>query len=104
MKFIKVPELAISTEGMEPTNFKEFLCAVVLNDEVFGSGYQALKAATHIETAVECSNGVLEIHEADYKYLRAAIENPKPGYNPRVARQLLPFLDAIANAQDAKPE
>lgn len=111
MKYVKVPEAVVLTgyngEKGETIQFRDFLQRSLLNDQKFGSSYELLRAARKIEEALAQANGYLQLEDADWQVLREIAQTPTAGNyqtSTVVARQLVPFLDAIVQAGDRKPE
>lgn len=94
----------------EEVLFSSFVGAM-LNQTRFNTGRRAAKAATAIEEAAEKSTGgALTLAEEDWELLKDAVENPSYRdplgreqksfpWQPWQTRQLMPYADAISNAE-----
>ncbi len=108
MRSIKVPDLRIEITGStEVVDFKWFVCSLLNGDERFNRTGAGIRRAMRIERALEATKGKAEmvLDEADWFELNEAAENPSAGYSITPARQLVPFIEAIAAAAplDAPP-
>jgi hypothetical protein len=89
----------------EPIPFARWLEGFPLEDgQVFGSGVDAAKSGRRILAAVEQSNGVIALEEADWERVCKAIRSPSQKWQPLLARQYVPFMDAVLDAKEEKPE
>ena len=91
-------------DTMKSTTFIDTLCDVWLNHaQEFGATANAVRSAAKIAEAFEGKNpgDWVAIEDADFQKLEKAVETT--GYNPAVARQLIPFMDAVANATKKNP-
>ena len=83
----------------------ELLRELVLADKRFGVSLELIKAAAALEAAVlaaEKADGKLAVEPTTYSVVRECIDKPSEGFNPVVARHLLPLLDYIMDAGKAK--
>lgn len=72
-----------------------------LMDERFGASLERVRMAAAIDAAIdsaEKADGRLSLDASQYALIAECIEKPSKGFNPLVARQLLPLLDYILEA------
>lgn len=90
-----------SGEG-NPRSFDQFLLDR-LTDGSFGATMERVLAAVKMRELVRhhatCATDALELEDADYLLLRAAVETPSAPYNPAVAHAVLPFMRAVTEAK-----
>lgn len=111
---IQIPEpLTLKVDGVtapDKMTFAYFIRAVVDNDNRMNDSGAAIRASVRIDKAIsDASPGsIIELDEEDHKLLAAVVEQPQGGYptlllqspngtgvTRQVARQLLPFIDAM---------
>jgi len=96
MKTIKVPEevkLDVGGEVEQVFTFKEFLLAAINTHEPFGQGIKNIRQGYKLAELAESDEEELELEDADYEVLKAAVEACK--WNPFVARNAITFYDAL---------
>lgn len=95
------PEIA---KGLEPDNrtvsFQEFLTTAVDQFEEFGKGVSGIRQGAKIIEIVEKANGEFQLEDADYAKLKEATNFAS--YNPKIARFLIPFFEALETAETVK--
>ena len=95
--------------------FKAFVIRTLLNDpEQFGKNADQLEQRAHVRDQVKASTpgSLLALESADWESLKAAAQSPGTlgqggvvrGYMPSVGTQILPFIKAIKDAAEKKPE
>jgi hypothetical protein len=106
MKLIKAPEKSIVVK--HPTSndekkvekeisFTEFVTTCIDNYVEIKTPKQ-WRQAQKVVAAVEAMNGTLQLEDAEYELLKAAVE--KGGsYAPFAGRQLVDFAEAVENAE-----
>lgn len=72
----------------------EFVRGLALTDSRFSAGAKGVLAAARVHKAPT------EIESADFEILRAATEEPTPGYPVKPAMLLAPFIRAILAAKE----
>lgn len=93
-------------EGITPTSFCEYVDTHLLNDKVFSGPFKSICAGLDIRTAfkkAEEEGGPILLDDATHFLLKSTIENPQqvagPMLTPEAARQYLPFMRAIIEAE-----
>lgn len=119
MKHIKVPkDIQIMLNGvawkdsdgseMKPWSFGRYLENIVLPDPAIGpAGYKTYKACAIIDAKFEAAatDTWVEIEDEHWNMLKTAIQEPKGGgVHQGVLRQLIPFMDAVLEAKNDKPD
>ena len=118
---IQIPEpLTLKVDGIvapDKMTFAFFIRAVMDNDNRMNESGAAIRASVRIDKAVSdaAPGSVMELEEEDYKLLSAVVEQPQGGYpslrlqapdgsgvTRQVARQLLPFIDAMTPLPEEK--
>ena len=101
----KKPLLDAPDKPTAPVTFSDFVGKLLFNP-IWAENYKNIKSAKAVERAVDGAEPgtVATLAEEDWKKLRDIVENPKGGYgyHAAVMPQLLPFLDAIMEAEDKK--
>lgn len=104
MKVIEIPapikaKLIGSKDEPKEIVFKEFLA---LHIDTFSGAKtpKQFRQLAKISDALEAGAGTFQVEDADYDLLKDCLNEGK--YLPGVARQLIPFYDAIEKAQDVK--
>lgn len=116
MKYIPVPETVdlktntgheVMGDDKKPVTqtFEQFVLARLL-DKRFATGVPMILIALKISDQIKKANGLLELEDADYKELLAAVESPSDNmlYDPRWTLCLVPFMTAICEAKNKPPE
>ncbi len=108
MKVIKIPG-EITFRNMftreltdQKATFQTFIQSVLMAPDWLQGGYPWIKAALKVDQGSQSEDGVMRLEEADYEKLKSIIEKPGTSYgvnNALAAMQLIPFIDAILNAQ-----
>lgn len=75
-----------------------------LTDPSFAADMASVLSALQIREAVERADNVIEIETEDWKRLAAATKTPQGGYNAAFAHCLVPFMKAITEASEKRPE
>lgn len=109
MRYIPVPQAITLTDPVtgdtgQMITFNQFVFHTLLNDAAFGNGYDSLKVGASIRKAVNESRetGTVKLDENDWENLVNVIKYPRNGFvglMPVAVAQLLPFMDAIIEAQ-----
>lgn len=103
---------AIDGEG-GTVSFRRWFNEAVMGARDVWAGYKALRAANKIEDAIEAAekgDGTIVLDNEHYELLKKAAESDACAASwvqLAIARQLLPFIDAIVDATDyiaAKPK
>jgi hypothetical protein len=115
-KYIKKPE-SILVQGVDPFTFELFVSHLVNTDDKFNNSGPGIRAGMRVEEAVKKGDDLVELDESDWALLKEVAENPSKGYpalyfvgadeKPEklyFGKRLLPFIDAINEATDTKPE
>ena len=78
-----------------------------LDDGGHFGAWKSVAAAQRIAAALlgaeKAGGGVVDLESADWELLKASVEQPSQGYNPKVAHSVEPFRDAINAAEDFAP-
>lgn len=72
-----------------------------LSDERFGISLERVRMAAAIDAAIDSAekgDGKLSLDASQYALIAECIEKPSKGFNPLVARQVLPLLDYILDS------
>lgn len=110
MRYIKTPAaIQVTDRSKEPVGdpvaFSTWLEGFPLNDErVFGSGLRAIRSARRILENTANANGVIALEESDWEALCKAINAPSRPWQPAIARQYIPFMEAVVNAEGEQSE
>lgn len=118
MKYVEVPEdiqvIVNGTSWMDaqgnavpPWSLYRYLENIVLADPSIGTTYAALKSCNKISDQFEKAKpgDVIGVEDAHWSVLQGTINAPKGGgVSAQILRQFIPFMDAILQATDAKPE
>lgn len=93
----------LPTDENNPLSFERFLRGR-LCDASFGASMERVLSAVKMRElvrvwAASTTPEHLELEDADYALLRAAVETPSTPYNPSVAHAVLPFMQAVTNAK-----
>lgn len=107
MKIVTIPnDIALVTRKGESLpakpslSFKEFVVECV--DQYAPEGGRITpkmaRQSSKIVAAVDAANGTMPLEDADWELLKSAVE--KNPYAPIVARQIIPFFDAVEKATD----
>lgn len=115
MKYITIPEdiqIADIQGQLVIQNGEPLTLAFVpfflerLNDRIFAESMDGILRVVKMRS--DCvglqPGNVLEIEDADFTKVCAAVKRPSNGYNPNVAHNLVPFMHAIVDAPSEKPE
>ena len=104
MKVIEIPapikaKLIGSKDEPKEIPFKEFL---ELHTDTFSGAKtpKQFRQLAKIAEALDGSKDTFQLEDADYDLLKECLNEGK--YLPGVAKQLIPFYDAIEKAQDVK--
>jgi hypothetical protein len=107
------PDIALTNIEGDPVNnekgdqitisFKRFVLARLMNPQ-FTQTMDGVLVAVQIKQAVEAATDVIEIETEDWKRLVEATKSPHGGYNAQVAHCLAPFMKAITEASEKRPE
>ena len=90
---------------------RDFLRGVVTTDQRFCANADGARSGARIVDVLDATTDAatpLDFEDADAKILREAVEEPKPAlqgmvpYGFQPAYRLVPFIDAVANAQAVK--
>lgn len=125
-KRYQVPDTERTTDRERPVmkdevvTWRAWLNGVVLRDPRFFVGYKEMKHAKAIDDALSSAPAGqwAMIERADWEFLKNIVEHPQyqtvgqrgepvtyPGYaNSALARNVLPFIQAVLEAVEKKPE
>jgi hypothetical protein len=105
------------TLGAAPMTFAGFVRERLFCNPLWSASRRAIRASDAIDRALGSANRVLGLAEEDWQLLLRAVEEPifQPfetsailqkgfGLHPSATRQILPFVEAIANATTEPPE
>ena len=99
---LRVPQ-PNGSEAEEEYPFSNFI-QTLLSQPRWGKDYKAIKVGVSIEKKVsEASPGdEILLSDEDWKLLRDSAAEPESGYglHPYLLRQILPFFDAIVEAEE----
>jgi len=108
MKVIEVPaDITINlmdergTKTSKPAKFKEWAENVI----DFYSEVKTMKQVRQVQKIVDAigaGNGKVEMEDADYDLLKAAVDASAGKLPPFIVRQQLPFVDAVDKAVEVK--
>lgn len=117
MKYVLIPDdIQLLVNGqpeldangkVDSWSISRYLETVVLADPGIGTDYKSLKACFAVDEAFlkAVPGKYVEVDYDHWEKLKETIENPKGGgISPSILRQFLPFMDAIIEAKDTKPE
>ena len=96
----------VTLEGSEDPaemTFKQFILSR-LTDPSFGKTYEDVLSASRVRTCLDDFDGVLPLETSDWERLERAVRNPEPAYNTLIAFNLIPFMKAVLEASEVKPE
>lgn len=114
-----VTRAVYTSDDDRPLSFADFVRLRVFYNPLWNVSRATMRAADAIDRALDKAdkaNGVLELAEEDWRLLLRAVEEPRylppggqvpvEGFNihPAISRQLLPFLNAIAEAPTEPPK
>lgn len=104
MKLIVVPTekvtLKLGGERTKELSFAEFLTTAL-------DAYAEIKTpkqwrqASKVLAAIEKANGNISLEDADYELIKSAVA-AGGGFLPVAGRQLVPYADAVENAEEVK--
>ncbi len=114
MRFVTIPQpIAILNKDGSPVrgpagdytvSFADFLRAPLLSDMKWGTTATRIRMAAKLEAALDKEPGeACPIDDAWWAALLEIMDAPSDPYVPAIAKQLLPFFDAIANAPSEAP-
>jgi hypothetical protein len=88
----------------EPWTFYRFSCRWLFKPEKWGNSIDNLRRYRDVEDvfcrADRHGYATVEVSEADWQLLKQSLEpNPKDPYPPILMGQLMPFIDAIIDAE-----
>lgn len=93
-------------EGIKPTSFCEYVDTYLLNDKVFSGPFKSICAGLDIRSAfrkAEEEGGPILLDDSTHALLKSTLENPQQVagsmLTPEAARQYLPFMRAIIDAE-----
>jgi len=109
MKIIEIPmDLAIKFKEpstgediSKPAKFSDWAENIV---DFYGEA-KTLKQVRQVQKIVDAlhgANGTMQLEDAEYDLLKAAVENYPTKMPPFIVRQHMAFIDAIEKAQDVK--
>jgi len=90
-------------ENQAKMTFKQFVLNR-LTEPLFGKTYEDVLSATRVRQCLDEFDGVLALETADWERLVKTVKAPEGAYNPLVAFNLVPFMKAVMEASDTKPE
>ena len=81
--------------------FAEVIAATVANDAKLGASVSALRVSDNLLRAIEGkpAGAVASLSDSDWEIVKGVTESPTNPYATHVARQALPFFDAILEAK-----
>ena len=87
-----------------PMKFKEFLVAALENYKPMGASVKMLRKLNKIVDAIEGAAGAtIPLEDEYYDLVKASLHFEDGGdWMNYVARRVMPFFDAVENAQDVK--
>lgn len=91
----------------DPWSFVRYLENIVLEDPALGVGYEPLKARKLVADQFRntTSGEWIGVEEAHWTLLKSIVKDPKGGnISSGILVQFFPFMDAIIEAKDTKPE
>jgi hypothetical protein len=101
-KSVDIPMiLPTGTKETRPITVGQLVRELALSDTRFADSLESVKLAARLEAAIavaESGDGKLSIEPADYARIVQCIEKPSQGFNPLIARFILPLLEYIAGA------
>ncbi len=109
MKVIKVPKpiLLVNPETDKETgvsrSFADYLKCLPLSDLRWVSTYDHLKLRQSIREKIVGDKEVVELTQDEWRALMDCVRSPRLAYqaDPQTVGQLIPFMDAIVNAEDS---
>lgn len=97
-------ELKVPGAQTEEYSFQSFV-QTLLSQPHWGKDYKAVRTGVSIENKVADAKpgSKIELAEADWELLRKSAETPENGFglHPILLRQMLPFMDAVVQAEEA---
>jgi hypothetical protein len=108
MRFIVIPPpITVKVEGQPDTEwaFHRLLSEWLANAKYFGDNAASLRMGAKLEAlfAARKAGEWVAVEDTDYQRLHTAVEEST--YTaPTIARQLIPFLDAVADAKKEQPK
>jgi len=123
MRYIKIPQEPVQLinrltneplSNYEPITFRDFVVGTLLFDPKWVTDIQSMRQANKLVESLKESNGVLELDEGLWETLCQVAVAPRyilslngknqlirgyHGLHPLIAPQLVPFIDAILNAE-----
>lgn len=101
---IAVPELVIVISEDQKMDFAGFIRWTIATHPNFNQDAAGIRAAARLERKFEYITGTeppksFDLDAEDLQRLRVAVENPQGGYPIRPAHRMLPFVDAVVDAQ-----
>lgn len=87
-------------KAVEEWAFLKFFREGFAADPKFGKTAEDVRSYCRISTAVEKTTAgeVVTLDTEDWKRLKDVMETPTAPYKPWLVAQILPFIDAVANA------
>jgi hypothetical protein len=108
MRFIVIPQPIIVKAAGQPDvewTFHRLLGEWLANSKYFGDNAASLRMGAKLEAlfAARKAGEWVAVEDTDYQRLHTASE--ESSYTaPAIARQLIPFLDAVADAKKEQPK
>jgi hypothetical protein len=108
MKIIEIPaDVAIKLKRQNGEDFTEPAKFSTWAENIidFYSEAKTLKQVRQVQKIVDAlksANGTMQLEDADYELLKAAIDAYPSKLPPFIVRQHLPFIDAVEKAQEVK--
>lgn len=109
MKYITVPqEIKIVVDGVDQEvvqSFQDWLSASPLNSKEFGASGKTLRMAVKLESRFsgKVAGSSVPVEDEEWEVLSTSVENPEGGFNTRIAKLFLPFMDAVSSASETEP-
>jgi len=100
-KSVRINVLTLNGPESKAVSVGQLVRELGISDERFGISLERVRMAAAIDAAIEAaeqSNGDLTLDASQYALIAECIEKPSKGFNPQVARQVLPLLDYILEA------
>lgn len=98
-----IPPPDVKLPNGQVVDFYAFLTNSLLIDKRFGQDLEHLFMASRIERAAKNKDKV-ELQDKDFDLLCEVMQKPQGGYNPQISIYLIPFLQAILDAQAKTPQ
>jgi hypothetical protein len=95
MRSIKVP--ADIDQDKVKLSFRDAMTEAIQNFPESGKGIKNIRTANKLCDKIDASKEVIELDDADYEFLVKAVN--ELGWNPRLVKVLIPFMDALENAE-----